>query len=194
MLYINQLDYPDIPYYHNADNGGPPPGRTSVKTSGCGLCCACMVIEHLTMHKLELTECVKLSEENGANRNIGTSMKVLGKLISEKFDLDFSMTSSKEELISHLQNGGEAIANVAEVEGKTGLFTHRGHYITLISTDGENVCILDPSYKEGKFDEEGRAGRVKVCAPFIYCPVDTLLEETQHRDPGFYLFKRKEQF
>ena len=53
MLYLNQLDYSHIPYYHNAKNGGPPEGRNNVGTSGCGLCCACMMIEHLTPNHLK---------------------------------------------------------------------------------------------------------------------------------------------
>ena len=28
-----------------------------------------------------------------------------------------------------------------------------GHYILLVSTDGKDICILDPSYKEGKYEE-----------------------------------------
>ncbi len=43
MLYLNQSDFSDIPYYHNADNGEPIEGRDNVGTSGCGLCCAYMV-------------------------------------------------------------------------------------------------------------------------------------------------------
>ena len=73
MFYINQLDYPHIPYNHNMAHGGPPEGRTSVKTSGCGLCCACMVVAHQTGKVLPMAEFVKLSEENLANQDLGTN-------------------------------------------------------------------------------------------------------------------------
>ncbi|MBQ7076057.1 MAG: hypothetical protein IJM94_04570, partial [Clostridia bacterium] len=78
MLYVNQLEYPHIKYYHNAANGGPEEGRDNVETSGCGLCCACMMVEHLTTGNLALEECVKLSEENGALILTRTSAALAG--------------------------------------------------------------------------------------------------------------------
>lgn len=192
MLYLNQLNFSHIPYYHNADNGGPIEGRDNVGTSGCGLCCACMVVEHLTTHKLEIKDCVKLSEENGANRGIGTNMKVLGELIAEKFELEFKTTNDKTEVLNHLRSGGEVIANVSgDREGCTGVFTQRGHYILVLSAQNNTVCILDPSYTDAKFDKDGVREKVSIDAPFIYCDIDTLIEEASNRNPGFYLFKRK---
>ena len=60
MLYVNQLEYPHIKYDHNMAHGGPPEGRNSVKTSGCGLCCACMVIDQLTDKTLSVEDCVDM--------------------------------------------------------------------------------------------------------------------------------------
>ena len=54
----------------------------------------------------------------------------------------------------------------ATVRDMCGLFTHGGHYITILSTDGKDACILDPSYKEGKYEEEGRQGKAEVHEPF----------------------------
>ena len=56
MKYINQLDYPHLPYYTDAAN----PEKTeeekmrTVAKSGCGLCCACMMIDQLTTEELKL--------------------------------------------------------------------------------------------------------------------------------------------
>ncbi len=190
MLYLNQLEYGHIKYYHNVDNGGPVEGRDTVRSSGCGLCSLCMIVDHLTLESLSIEECVKMSESSGANHAAGTDMKILGPIIAEKFNLDLKTTTDKAEMIAHLQGGGEIIAHVGNKgEGKPGLFTARGHYITLISVNGDEVCILDPSYKEGKFDTDDRKGKVRVVAPFVYCPVDTLMGEIIKL--GFYMFKRK---
>lgn len=34
MLYLNQLNYPDIPYEHNVAAGGPPEGKGNVAAAG----------------------------------------------------------------------------------------------------------------------------------------------------------------
>lgn len=190
MLYINQLEHRDIPYQHNVGNGGVPEERRNVATSGCGLCCACMVVDALTDKKLELSECVRLSEENAANLFVGTSMSVLGPVIAEKFGLEYSNTESLEEAIAHLQCGGQVICLVGHPEGKPGLFTMRSHFILLTATDGKEFCILDPSYTPEKFTTAERAGKVNFeNAPYLYCDVNTVHGETEGR--RYHLFKRK---
>jgi len=195
MLYINQREYAHVPFNHNVDFGGVPEERRNVGTSGCGLCCSCMVVDHLTTQTLTVEECVRLAEEGGANKFVGTSLRVLGPIIAEKFGLEFSMTNDRSELLAHLAKGGEAIANVGgDTEERTGLFSHGGHYITVISADPDTgtVCILDPSGMDpGKFDEPDRTGKVRMDKPFIYCSLDELMKDAATRDPGFYLFKRK---
>ena len=190
MFYVNQLEYPDIKYNHNMDAGGPPEGRDNVGTSGCGLCCACMVVDALTDKKLDIRDAVRLSEENGANRCLGTGMSTLGPVLAEKFGLEYSYTNSLEEAIEHLRDGGKIISQVSHPEGGVGLFTMRTHYITLISTDGKEFCILDPSYKEGKFDIPDRAGKVNSeNAPYLYCDVNILHSEAIPK--RYHLFSRK---
>ena len=192
MLYVNQLEYPHLRYNHNVDNGGPPEGRNSVKTSGCGLCCASMVIDQLTDQSLPIEDCVRLSEETGANRWIGTSMKVLGRALAERYDVDFSYTMDIGEAIVHLQKGGRVIALVGgDREGYVGLFTKRAHYILLLSYDGEEFCILDPSLSDTKFTEEGRVGRVRVEKPFVYASKEEIVLAAEEQKTRYFLFSRK---
>ena len=194
MLYLNQLDYEHIPYEHNLDNGGPPPGKGTAAAAACGPCCLCMVVDHLTCGHLELTDCLDLSRALRANRKPGTDLKILGPAVAEKFDLDFETTDDVEKLVEHLQKGGKAIANSGgDREGHVGVFTHGGHYIEILSVNGDEACILDPSYKEGKYEEEGRQGKVKTDAPFVYCSLEVLMEDCANRSPAFYLFKRKQK-
>jgi len=190
MLYLNQLDYRHVPYMHNADNGYTPPEKMNVASSGCGLCSLCMIVEHLTVKKLELEEAVRLSETNGANRKPGTSMTTLGPIVAELFGLEMTSSRDPDEMIAHLQQGGEIIVNVRANGRPQGLFTNGGHYMVIVSTDGKEVCILDPSYTAAKFEIEGRKGKVRVDAPFIYCPIETLMEEIRDSGPAFFMFKR----
>ena len=195
MLYINQREYAHVPYNHNTDFGGAPEERRNVGTSGCGICCGCMIVDHLTTYRLTVEECVRLAEDSGANKFIGTSLRVLGPVIAEKFGLAFSTTSDRGELLAHLSRGGAAIAHIGgDREEHIGLFSHKGHYVTVIAADAETqtACILDPTGSDpGKFDEPGRIGKVRIDKPFIYCSIDDLMKDVEPRNPGFYLFRRK---
>lgn len=52
----------------------------------------------------------------------------------------------KDELLNHLKNGGEVIANVSgDREGCVGVFTQRGHYILVLAVENNTVCIFGTS-------------------------------------------------
>ena len=191
MIYINQLERTDLTYIHNTDCGGPPEGRNTVATSGCGLCCASMVVAALTCENLDVAECVKLSEGSGANHCLGTDMKILGPVVAEKYGLLYRNTNELADALECLRRGGQVIAHVSHpAEGVPGLFTMRGHYILLTSCDGDDFCILDPSYKEGKFDIPERTGKVDDSrAPYLYCKVNTVHAET--KPTRYHLFVRR---
>lgn len=192
MVYLNQLNYKEIPYEHNIKQGGPAPGRGNVAAAGCGLCCLCMIAGNLTTGHLDLLDCLALSAEHQANLGAGTDLRILGSVIAKRFGLDFKMTDAPQDLAEHLRRGGMAVANSGgDREGYTGVFTHGGHYITVVSVDGNEVCILDPSYQRGKYEEGGRKGKVRVCDPFAYCDMEVLAKDCENRSPAFYLFKRK---
>ena len=197
MRYINQLEYLHVPYHTNGEHPELPDElrNRTVALSGCGLCSAIMVIELLCADKtVSVEEMVKISEECGAQHAVGTDLTVLSPVIAEAFGLDYRATDDVSEMISHLQKGGAAVVYVGVPEGKDiGLFTKGGHYITAVSTDGKEVCLLDPSYKAGKFDIPERQGRVDASrAPFLYCSIETLAGEVStDRYPKYYLFARK---
>ena len=191
MHYLNQLEYPQMEYKHNMDEGGAGEHNT-VAAAGCGPCSLCMVVEMLTPYTFTLDECIELSYSVRANRKPGTDLKLLAPAVAEKFGLAYTPSSNVGELIEHLQKGGMAVANSGgDREGYTGVFTHGGHYIAVLSyADGE-FCILDPSWKEGKFEEEGRTGKVRVVYPYVYCAPEVLAKDCENRTPSYYLFARK---
>ncbi|MGP7817357.1 hypothetical protein [Niallia sp. 01092] len=192
MLYLNQLEYEHIHYLTNTLKGGLGPGKDNVKTAGCGLCCSCMVVENLTLDSFPLEECLEMSISLKANEQPGTDMIILGPAVAEKFGLDLKMTNSAEELLDHLRNGGMAIANTGgDREAYTGVFSHGGHYITVVSAKGSTLCILDPSLSADKYEEEGRKGKVKIDGSFIYCDISILAKDCENRNPAYYLFSRK---
>ena len=192
MIYLNQLDYRHIHYEHNVEHGGIPAERRNIATSGCGLCSACMVVDQLTTHQLSLDECVRLVYESKANILVGTRLNRLGPAVAEKFGLTYENSNDIEDVLRCLRDGGKVIINVGgDHDDYVGLYSHGGHYITAISYDGNELCILDPSYKENKYDFEPHKGKVRVDYPFTYCKPQYIVDDTRNRDPAFHLFKRK---
>ncbi|MBQ3866715.1 MAG: hypothetical protein II776_07415, partial [Clostridia bacterium] len=177
------------PYEHDLKRGGAPPDKRNVATSGCGICSLCMIVENLTDRRLSVEEAIALSYACGANEGVGTTMRLLGPYAAEKLGLIHQATDSLEELLSCLKKGGMAIVHVGgDREGHVGLFSHNGHYVVAAAYDGEDLCILDPAYRPGRYEEEGRRGKAKVDEPFVYCKPETVLEDTLNRTPHFHLF------
>lgn len=186
MHYTNQKQFSHLRYNHNMANGGPPEGRNTVATSGCGLCSLCNVVNLLTVKHLFVEDCVRLSEENGANLGRGTNMRILAPIIADMYNIDYKGTTELNEVITHLQNGGQAIAHMGN-----GVFCERGHFINLISyADGE-FCVLDPGYSPEKFQRDDRKDKVHINEPFVYCNAELLHSETRERPIKYYLFNRK---
>ena len=172
MKYVNQREYPDIPYVTRANPEDPHHERgksTTIKSSGCGLCSAIMVADRLLPDfECSLEEAIAISYEAQANRSAGTARKFF-PAFAEKFSLVCERASTLEELLNCLRTGGAAVVLVSEVKGeRVGLFTHGGHYMAIIGEEPDGrLAILDPSYFPGKYDEEGREGKVEVKNEFI---------------------------
>ncbi len=195
MKYVCQLDYEHVPYRTNVLNDAVSEVDKvrNVRKSGCGLCSIIMILDGLLGVSLSVEDCVKISEGCLANHAVGTDMSVLAPVIAQKYDLNYVQSSDVNEAINHLQNGGQIVAHVGVPEGKSlGLFTKGGHYVALISTDGKEFCILDPSYNEEKFTIPERVGRVDVShAPFLYCDVHVFDSETKPNRVKYHMFSRK---
>ena len=104
-----------------------------------------------------------------------------------------SLTNDAERVRYCLRTGGVVVAHSGgDREGYVGVFTHGGHYVTLINEEPDGrIAVLDPSYKAGKYDEEGRRGKVEMKGEFIaLCDLSVLVKDVENRDPGFYLFWR----
>ena len=197
MLYVNQLDYPHIPYITGLDMSPEDQeyGKTtSIKTSGCGLCSAVMVA-HLLLPNCTFTleEAMQISYDTRANVGIGTRYTRFGPVFADKLGLVMETTSDPEEVRRCLRTGGAVVANSGgDRDGQVGLFTHTGHYVVVFAEESDGrVAILDPEYWPGKYDEEGRRGLVEMKHGVIaLCDMETLAADCANRSPSFYLFHR----
>lgn len=197
MRYVNQLNYVQIPYITRTELEGEEFAKgqkTTIRSSGCGLCSAIMVADRLLpAYDFELEDAIALSYEVEANHLVGTDYKRFAPAFAEKLHLRVEMTDHMEQVLQCLQTGGAVVAHVGgDREGHIGVFSHKGHYVAVVSVEADGrLAILDPSYKENKFEEESRKGKVEVRNQVIaLCRPEVLLEDTQNRTPHFYLFWR----
>ena len=104
------------------------------------------------------------------------------------------MTNDLESLRFCLRTGGAAVIHTSgSYDGYVGVFSIGGHYIVAINEEPDGrIAILDPSYKDGKYEIEGRLGKVEVKKQAVaLCDGQVLMNEIEKRDVGFYLFWRE---
>lgn len=185
--YYNQHNYPNTPY------PSPDLPKATVKSGGCGVCCASMIIENLTAHQIGPKLMATYAINKKARVSGGTDMNVLAKAISADYGLMIDITNDEIVLLSHLRKGGMAIANVGGNRGGyVGVFSDGGHYVVVAGlTDTGKVIVLDPGYYPGKFNKAGRKGRVTVNGNQCICDISVLGKDTENRSPAYWLFERK---
>ena len=196
MKYVNQLEYPQLPYITKTKLKGTEHEHgktTTVKSSGCGLCSAVMVADQLLPNcQFELSDALQLSYYTQANHKRGTDYKIYAPAFAEKLGLIYEETKDPDRLLYCLRTGGAVVAHVTAREGHVGLFTKRGHYIVVIDEEPDGrVAILDPSYFEGKYEEDGRRGKVEMKGVVAICDLQILAEEASDPNCFFHLFWRK---
>lgn len=187
MLYINQREHEDILYLTNLNEPESEIAvKGTIKSSGCGICSACMVVDRLCMDTLSMEDCIKLSYDHKANLEPGTDMQALGPALAEKFHLKYQETDETEVLNDWLQKGGCAIVNVGgNRKGHKGVFSSVGHFMVLLSfADGE-YQILDPDWTKEKFEN----APVRMDGKMLYATEEVILGDTANRSPAFYLFR-----
>ncbi len=197
MKFLNQRDYPHWLYITRTDMEGEDKewGRTStVFTSACGLCSAVMVADRLLPNcEFSLSDAIDLSYEVKANYRKGTSYERFAPAFAQKLGLRLETSQDVEDIRKCLRTGGAAVLLVrGDRDGKVGLFTHGGHYIVAINEEPDGrLAILDPYFYEGKFDEEGRKGKVElVRGKIVLCDGETIAEEAFVKRVPYYLFWR----
>ena len=198
MLYINQKKYPDIPYVTRTGLTGKDYEKglhTTISSSGCGLCCAVMVVDRLCVnYDFDLNAALELSYKTKANHKSGTDYKILAPALAQRFGFELEMTNDIDRLEYCLETGGVGVAHVTgDRDDYIGVFAHKHHFIVVIDKEPDGrLAILDPSYLENKFDEDARYGKVQMKNDIIaVCDKKVLLEDTNGLDPAFYLFWRK---
>lgn len=197
MRYVNQKQYPDMPYITRTSHKGEAYAmgqKDTVASSGCGLCSAIMVLDRLLpTYDFTLEDAVALSYEVNANYSTGTSPERFFPVFAEKFGLRYENTVNQEDLRRCLRTGGVGIVHVRANQGSyVAMFTKSGHYMTVIGEEADGrFAILDPSYVPGKYDQGEDGDKVEIVRDVIVlCPGDILEKEVGHHRPCYHMFWR----
>lgn len=186
MIYYNQNNYANVPY--------PAKGYESatVKSGGCGVVCASMVVENLTGAHFPPEQSAKFAIETGARVSGGTDMKMLGNALCDKFGLTLKTTSLVSEVVTAVKKGGIVIANVGgDRPGHYGVFSNGGHYLVIYSINDNYFRILDPGLYAGKYNKPHRKC-VKVLDNVVIADKTVLDKDCANRNPKYYIFDKKE--
>ena len=109
MLYINQLDYPDIPYITRTSMQGEnyeTGQKTTIRSSGCGLCAAMMAADRLLPNvEFTLEQALELSYKSGANTSVGTNYSCFAPAFANKFGFKLLASMDVEDLQNCLRTG-----------------------------------------------------------------------------------------
>ena len=181
LYYYNQNSYDYVSY--NKPNGE----EATIKSGGCGVCSACIVLNTLAQKELlSVAEMAKFSIEHKARINDGTDEKTLLTALCKQFKgFSFKVSNDIKELKKHLKSGGMAICN----QGKAyNVFSTRGHYVVAYRLIDSNIDIVDPQMYSGKYDKKPRPERIiKKTAYGCIVKPSQLKKATADRNPSYYL-------
>ena len=187
MSYYNQRNYGHVAY--------PAPGyeKATLKSAGCGPCSAAMMAEQLTGETHSPEEVAQLAQSVGARVSGGTDLRRLGSALCLRLGLKMETGSSKALLLDCLNKGGVAICNISgDREGYTGLFSSGGHYVCAVGLSPEGlVRVWDPDRYSGKYERDGRRGRVQLDGNDVLVPAGGLLTDCAEREPALYCFHKQ---
>lgn len=187
MSYYNQHDYPLLRYPHSAHP------KATVSSSGCGVCCASMVIEGLTGKPWPPAQSAAYSMANGCRASSGTDMARLSRLVAAEFGLEMFTTSSLDKLVAAIVAGAWAIANVGgDYTGHKGLFSSAGHYIVVRGIKAGRLIVWDSAYYDGKYSINGRKGKVTIEGHDIHVLPTYLNQDCATRAPRYYIFNKED--
>lgn len=164
-------------------------GFGTVADNGCGPCCASMVAENMLHISFPVQEACRLAIACGARDKPGTDIYVFVQTVG----LDLLVTEDAEEVRRFLvPNKGMVITNTrGDREGYTGVFSNSVHYTVLTDLEGEFVRVLDPMYRDGRYDSPGRKGKVRMEGNEAIALLSVISQDCMSRP--YFLFSRREE-
>jgi len=185
-VFYCQLDYENIPY------PSPKDGFGNIANNGCGPCSVSMLIENMLGLPFPPDQSAAFALECGARADVGTNLYILARAVAERFSLTVTDTEDGDAAQAFLLAGhGMVIANTQgdrPADGYFGTFSDSGHYILLTGAEGNDVRVLDPMYRPGRYDTPHRKGKVRMDGNTAIAAFDIVKGDC--KDRPYFLFAR----
>ncbi|MBR2589818.1 MAG: hypothetical protein IKE65_02730 [Clostridia bacterium] len=181
MFFYNQRDYAHIDY------SKPDGSYATVKSGGCGVCSALMVLNNLYGKEvMSVAAMAQFAKNCGARGYDGTDMATLLAALSKKYTITYKTTSLNKELLAHLKAGGMAVINQGTAYN---VFSTAGHFVVAHSiVSGTTIRCLDPDLYAGKYAAYSRPERiVKQSGNEVWVSLTQIGLATDDRNPNYYL-------
>ncbi len=175
-IYYNQADsrWANHPYtapgYENA----------TCKTFGCGTTCAAMIVSS-TKETITPDVMCDISKENGYRVPGGTS-DGLFPYISNRWGIEMKRVYSSFEAHQACKEGYFVV-----IACGSGLWTTGGHFILAVGANDSEIEIYDPYLYNGKFDINGRQGKVRLEGVSAWVEINTFKANSNAQ--RFFAFK-----
>ena len=186
MVFYCQLDWAHVPF------PAPGSGFGNLANNGCGPLSVSMLIENMLGIPFPPEESAAFFLACGARAEVGTNLYIASEAVAKRFGLSVRNTEDAEEARAFLKEGrGMVIANTygdRPEDGYVGVFSDSGHYILLTGMDGDEVRVLDPMYRPGRFDVPGRRGKVRMEGNLAVADFSVVASDCVNRP--FFLFAR----
>ena len=140
--------------------------KQTIGTSGCGPTSAAMVVSSIKGVVYPDTMADLYVKNGFRTANNGTYLSAF-QWTANYYGIEFTRTSNLDTAVNLLNNGYIMVASCG-----SGLFTTDGHLIAIMGISGDTLIIHDPFLYNGKFDINGRSGKVTVSGTTVYCSIE----------------------
>lgn len=183
MIKFNQRDSK----WANVIYSAKEPHTETIKSSGCGICSAAMVISNLTDTYIDPPKMAEYSVKNGFRIDgVGTSHS-LYPAIAKKYSLLCSQVSDINKAIECVKKGGMVVCST--LGGANKLFSTGGHLFLMTSYNGKECEFYDTDNYSGKYKTEYRKTRCYEKNGFVYVTPS----EAKKHIITYFLFERTDK-
>lgn len=163
------------------------PHTETIKSSGCGVCSACVVISNLTNNIIEPPEMARYAVKNGFRIDgVGTAHS-LYPAIAKKYNLKCIQSYDINDAVECVRNGGIVVCSTNG--GANKLFSTGGHLFVMSDCIGNDCEFVDSDNYPGKYQISYRKQRCYEKDGKIYVNIN----EAKKHIAVYYCFEKVEK-